>query len=891
MKKKLLLVVIFGFLLSDAISQRRIFSKIDSLVSDERYDEARTQINQATKASKDKKTIALLANKTAEILITQGKLDDAEHTLQEIKSQGDRFLEAVTQTNLGFLYLNKARNDLALENLQQALTKFQESGNANTRESARCLANLTLLYWSTGKLNQAEENGLIVLQIRQRLLGESSEEVAASYNDLGLVYSSANVDKALSYYEKAFTIYQKLHGKEHRKIAIASNNIGTMYRQLELYGDAVTHFETALAIWKKVYPNGHPNQASALVNLGLTYIRMGDQKAALGYFAKALDMYRQSYGPKHPDISSVLNQIGTLQLNDNLFDEALKSFQEALLSNSPSFDPKTIFQNPNVSEFYNGKVLLYSMRLKAQALESKYYGRTLKMEDLTQALSCLSSCDTLIDHIRHHSSDEQDKIELGESANEVYEDGVRIAQAISEMTIDFKHYREVAFYFAEKSKSAVLQESIAEAEAKSFAGIPNDLIEREYTLKATIAFLTQKLSQKPPVNEEKSLRQTLFTTNRQYDAFTKKLETDYPNYFNLKFNLSSPTVKDLQKRLDEKTAIVSYFIAGKRKRIYQFIITQTRFKVRNLTLPANFDNYAKGLTNGLFYNELSTYREAASVLSGVLIPAFPDAITNLVVIPSGRLGTVPFEALFYKKNNVTDYPSMPLVVKRFALSYEFSAGLLAQKSKSPVAVSPLSIFLCAPVRFPAHDNLADLPGTETEVNAIANLFTGNSTSVAKFSDASEDLVKSGALSKFNYLHFATHGIVDETDPELSRIYLQNGKKDDGNLFAGEIYNLRLHADLTVLSACQTGLGKFSKGEGVIGLSRALVYAGSKNIIVSFWSVADESTSQLMTDFYSIMLQNKNQNFRETLQKAKVKMINQGKYAAPYYWAPFVIIGF
>jgi CHAT domain-containing protein len=308
-------------------------------------------------------------------------------------------------------------------------------------------------------------------------------------------------------------------------------------------------------------------------------------------------------------------------------------------------------------------------------------------------------------------------------------------------------------------------------------------------------------------------------------------------------------------------------------------------------LPPDFDKYARGLTNSLFYNEFTTYRESASLLSGVLIPTLPNAITNLVVIPSGRLGTVPFEALYYKKTNATAYASMPLVVKRFAVGYEFSAGLLAQKSKSPIAVSPLSIFLCAPIRFPDNDNLDDLPGTETEVNAIANVFTGNTSSVAKFSDASEDLVKSGALTKFNYLHFATHGVVDETDPELSRIYLQNGKNDDGNLFAGEIYNLRLNADLTVLSACQTGLGKLSKGEGVIGLSRALVYAGSKNIIVSFWSVADESTSQLMTDFYKFMLQHKSQNFRETLQEAKLKMINEGKYAAPYYWAPFVLIGF
>jgi CHAT domain-containing protein len=235
--------------------------------------------------------------------------------------------------------------------------------------------------------------------------------------------------------------------------------------------------------------------------------------------------------------------------------------------------------------------------------------------------------------------------------------------------------------------------------------------------------------------------------------------------------------------------------------------------------------------------------------------------------------------------------SMPFLIRRFAVSYEFSAGLLAQKSKSPTHEALPSVFLCAPVKFPNKDNLDDLPGTESEVTAIAGLFKDHVQFTAKFSDANEDLIKSGEMTKYNYLHFATHGIVDEVSPELSRVFLQPGLQEDGNLYAGEIYNLKLNAELAVLSACQTGLGKYAKGEGVIGLSRALIYAGARNVIVSFWSVADESTSQLMTDFYRILLQPGHKNFGETLQKAKLKMIAENKYAAPYYWAPFILIGF
>jgi CHAT domain-containing protein len=145
---------------------------------------------------------------------------------------------------------------------------------------------------------------------------------------------------------------------------------------------------------------------------------------------------------------------------------------------------------------------------------------------------------------------------------------------------------------------------------------------------------------------------------------------------------------------------------------------------------------------------------------------------------------------------------------------------------------------------------------------------------------------------------ATHGIVDEENPQLSQIFLnptsQNmAQKEDGNLFAGEIYNLRCNADLITLSACQTGLGQISKGEGIIGLTRALLYAGAKNVNVSLWSVPDQSTSQLMQNFYEEFIGNEFQKegYAKSLQKAKLKLIQNPEWAEPYFWGAFVLIGF
>ncbi len=157
--------------------------------------------------------------------------------------------------------------------------------------------------------------------------------------------------------------------------------------------------------------------------------------------------------------------------------------------------------------------------------------------------------------------------------------------------------------------------------------------------------------------------------------------------------------------------------------------------------------------------------------------------------------------------------------------------------------------------------------------------------------ASESNFKSTDLSDFKYIHFATHGLVNESKPELSRIFLSPDNSDDGSLFSGEIYNLNMNVSLVTLSACETGLGKVEKGEGVMGLSRALMYAGAQNLIVSLWQVSDSSTADLMISFYGDLVYKSGQpNFSSALRKAKISLINSEKYSDPYYWAPFILVG-
>ncbi|MEX1238270.1 MAG: CHAT domain-containing tetratricopeptide repeat protein [Cyclobacteriaceae bacterium] len=897
MRNYLICFLIVLKLTSPVFGQQReaeLVQAVDNLLLNSQFTEALALLE---KESPETSSV-LLQNKKAEALTRNGNLEEAETLLRSVLArtelQRDDYLEAITKSNLGFLQLNQGRNDLAEGSLQASIRQFEEARKAESPETAQAFSYLGLVYMSQGKYAQAQEQLHRALSLRQA--GKSSNElIAATYNDLGLVYSQTDKDKALDYFEQAGKMYVNLYGNEHPKNAIANINTGIVYRDLELYGDAVNNFETALRIWNAVYSRPHPAKAIALYNLGQTYVKLGDRKSAMAFYERARKMYEDCYGAKHPEVASVLNAIGNLQLADSDFTGALNTYQQALQANVPSFNNNDLKANPALKDYYHGTRLLHTLLFKAQAFESKYLGKSLKFSDLNEALNILTRCDSLIDQLRQHSTNESDKLLLGAMANEVYMDGVRIAYEASLNSLQKESFLRKTFYFAEKSKGAVLLESISESNAKSFAGIPVELLEEENNLKSALTLTAQKLAQKPVPEEEKILGGNSFALKRSYDAFIQKLEDQFPAYFNLKFNSAAPSIEQLQEMLNSKTALLSYFIDEKNSQLYIFLIQDDHFKVLLRPWSAEIDKYMTGLRNGLYFNEVQTFKQSAFALGHTLIPKIPSGISELVILPTGRLGLIPFETLLTRDaEKISDYGSMPFMLKRFSIRYEFSAGLILQKSKKTKPLSSPSIFLCAPVSFSQNPVLADLPGTAREVQEISKLFREKNLTSAAYThlQADEKQIKSGKLENYNYLHFATHGIVDESNPELSRIFLQSdGNVEDGSLYAGEIYNLHLNADLVTLSACQTGLGKIQKGEGVIGLSRALVYAGSRNIVVSFWNVADESTAILMKDFYQNVLRSPGSPYTTALHDAKLKMLETEPYSAPFYWAPFVLIGF
>ena len=189
-------------------------------------------------------------------------------------------------------------------------------------------------------------------------------------------------------------------------------------------------------------------------------------------------------------------------------------------------------------------------------------------------------------------------------------------------------------------------------------------------------------------------------------------------------------------------------------------------------------------------------------------------------------------------------------------------------------------------------DLAPLPFTRDEVNSIAEYFDEDARTVLLGEDAAEKtLSEPGFLSRYEILHFATHGFIDERRPERSSLALSFPKdpSEDGYLQAAEIYKLEMSADLVVLSACETGTGRMVRGEGVLGLPRAFLYGGASSVMVSLWSVSDRSTAKLMSVFYE-QRTGKGRSHGEALRRASEHLRKTEGFAHPFYWAPFVLIG-
>lgn len=390
-----------------------------------------------------------------------------------------------------------------------------------------------------------------------------------------------------------------------------------------------------------------------------------------------------------------------------------------------------------------------------------------------------------------------------------------------------------------------------------------------------------------------------------------KLENDFPEYHQIKYAENTITVAEIQQVLEPDEVLRTYFMADSLVTIIDIFPDDIKISITPKLLRFNFK--IRKFRATLLSNDAADIDKYLDLAYEFYTMLFPNGLyTNvkkMIIVPDGELGTFPMEALITQAHTETrDMHLFPYLIKKLEIAYSYSAKLYSYtKQRKNQAQFDIEWIGMAPV-FESENGegitlangwfVSTLQGSANEVDSIYTYFSDKGLHAQKelYDNASETFVKQNNWSRYRIVHIATHGIVNADQPELSSILLAPlGQADnDDILYSGEIYNLNLSTDLVVLSACETGLGKIMKGEGIIGLNRALLYAGARNLIVSLWKVADVPTAELMRHFYKSILRQGNDlsqsDYSHALFLAKLQLVNNPRLAHPYFWSPFILIG-
>jgi CHAT domain-containing protein/Tfp pilus assembly protein PilF len=651
---------------------------------------------------------------------------------------------------------------------------------------------------------------------------------------------------------------------------------------------------------------------------------------ALPYFEKANDPLGQG---------NVYRSIGDIYFYTGENEKAMKMYERALPYFEKANDPLgqgNVYRSIGDIYFYTGEM---EKAMKMYERAEGFYNRVGDIEDLGY---------TMIDKARVFAKEDKDK-----EAMKYYEDAiskferVRRQTGFSELKRSFmesvigyyeevtlfmlnKGYNEKGFYYAESMKSRVFLDQLAEGLVQIEKGIDPELKRLRDEVESKISRLNkekieeyQKNSQDKENKEEriKSIEEELKKAEEELERIKVKIRLTNPLYASVEYP-EPVSVKVLQREvLKSDEVMIEYFVS--KDGVYAFLITDKTFEVVNLgkkkgNIDGDIQSVIKSVTPHIEGNKLKLTefnRGAAMRLYEILLKPFENRIKGrrLIIVPDGNLSRLPFEILMV---NDSKY-----VVEEYSVKYVQSASvlyILRTKYKQD-GLSDSFVGFGDPVYdygnyiekkaeygtpeykdgqttlaqrgyIRAGGKLNRLVGSGEEVKGIGEMFKGKKRDAKTYLriDAREENAKGMEMDKYGYIHFSVHGLVNDKFQALALSQIPNAK-EDGMLSLGEIMNLKYNARMIVLSACESGLGKEERGEGVTGLTRAFMYAGSPAVVVSLWSVDDEGTMELMKRLYGNILE-KGLSKERSIRDAKLDMLKNTKFRHPFFWGAFVIYG-
>jgi CHAT domain-containing protein/Tfp pilus assembly protein PilF len=825
-------------------------------------------------------------------------------------------VEADLNEEQRMLFLNvRGRNYLRLGQYSEAIKNFEEllkiaRGMEHKFYEVGTLGFLANIYWMQDDYTRAIATFHRALRVAEESNSPASIAHKGRYlGNLGHIhFELGDLLTARHYYERGLVLARDV--KDFGGQANIFSNLGDLMVAQNELGQAITYYKQALETEEK--KTGAISRSFYNGVISKLDLRAGDYQQAKEKIDQALKDARELKAILI--VPLLLNNLGELHLRLNEPEQAVKAYGESLQS------------NVGLSNHSHAWV--------AHAGLATAYQR---LGQLDQARAHYVDAIKVIEGVRAKLGGVEEKASFYQDKVEVYNNHVAVLLKLSEKYPEQK-LASKAFHVAESARARAFSDLLTEGGMKLEKNLEADLLKRQKGIQASVSKLTTELineRSKEPAKQDmtkvKKLEEDLGKADAEHADWLRELRRRNPKYAELKYP-EPLNLEEAQRRLDNQSLILAYSLGDQSS--FLFAVSHNGYRATPLMAStAEIRDHVKKMIAAITDRNNPSpdeYRRQAAKLYQLLIRPAGKLLAGkreLIIIPDDVLHRLPFQALLgspsAKASNITSTNPRrwPYLVGQFAISYAPSVSSWASlKDYHKDNGAPQKAFIAyADPNYNRQGQrqndsivasltrgggeqlkLNQLPYSRHEVQEIARLFAEGEAKLYLDDEASEENVKAeDELSLYRIVHFSAHGLINENRPRFSGIVLtlpkadNDGKttlKEDGLLSAYEIFNLKLNAELVTLSACETGLGKEVRGEGMMGLTRAFMYAGAPSVVVSLWRVDDESAADLMIGFYKYWQGGGKGKLSksEALRRAQLDAIKLGSMA--YYWAPFILVG-
>ena len=831
----------------------------------------------------------------AKVLYTTGDFDNAIKKLNKILLLKDKISKDTkpeyfkVYNRLGLVYKKQG-------NLNKAIEFYEKAIDYTIDEYTHAIikGNIANIYSETGDYVKAIsyfEKSLLILKNSKHT--DKYQRIINNYLNQGhAFYKSGQINLAL---EKDLECIHLAKENNLNEDGSKFYNTGLAYQALDSLSKADYYFKEAINTYIRNFGKNYYMTAMAYMNHAIFCAEIGKYNISEQLYLKAYKIFINSLGRNHLYTAYCLKNIGNLYTKKGNYKEALNYYQKSLASKINNFNDSSIYINPS-SNVFPDLDLLDVLKAKAQALEM-LATREHKETNLKAALSTLELTVKFIEQLRMGYLYEDSKLLLAEKEHESYLDIIEICYELLDIT-DNNDYINIAFKYSERSKYAILRESINEESARNNASIPDSILLWEKTVKEQIGNIRIQLENEnklvnPDSLKQVKLKESLFQLTLSQEKIIRDFEINYPQYYKRKYENSVVSINELQSQLSEKESIISYELTD--SNLYTFLVTNKTQIFNKIKLDTmffeHFEIYQEFLHS---QSELGyvKFRIASYELYKTLIKPIEIQLKgkNLLIIPDSKMSLIALESLItepYKKQQFADYATEPYLLVKYPIAYTYSATLYFNSLQKKKRWNPKFLGF-APDYINSRDSLDPMPLAIKNIKEISRFIRGK---VFTGENATESNLKRN-YKKYGILHLYAHGNEDLENPQFSKIYLshRNDTIEDSYLHAYEIDELNIEADMVVLASCYSGSGTINKSEGALSIGRRFLNAGNPSLLISLWTATYEPTLFELKEFYKYLVLGKRKD--EALRLAKLKYLKSANplEANPRYWTSLIIVG-